>query len=474
MNCLEPLNYQKELQSIPFKEFRIWTDLLRAGYETFLVGGGVRDIILGAGPKDWDFATSATPDQIKEVFANHDFKVNLVGATFGVVIIDDIEVATFRGDIYFGGGDKDVEITYVDTIHEDLKRRDFTFNAMALDLQGNLIDPHLGYRDLTSYRPLVRFVGNANERINEDPNRILRAFRFATTLGAQLDAGTLLAVENNLDKVSLIAPERVRLELLKVLETTDNNPSLFWVLMHSTGVLEILFPEFIKSVGHDHGAYHPEDIWTHSMIAGDNVSKRFPLLRLAAFLHDVGKPRSYDPDGRSFHQHHTDGADIIREWMTNMKFSNDEIRYVVNLTLVHMDGTRGMTAKARRKLKNKLGRYDLHWRDYVRLRIADRSGNTARKPFTRSQIRDYIEIFSIEEVIPVTVQHLALKGGEIIEIFHLTPGPIVSKVQEELLEYVLEHGDEYNNLRYLVALASVILESNPDFELVESINKLKY
>ena len=205
------------------------------------------------------------------------------------------------------------------------------------------------------------------------------------------------------------------------------------------------------------------------MIAGNNVSKRFPLIRLAAFLHDVGKPRSYDPDGRSFYQHHTFSADIIREWMTALKFSNDEIKYVVNLALVHMDGTRGMTAKARRKLKNKLGRYELEWRDYVRLRIADRAGNTSRKRFTISQVRDYIEIFTIIEEIPVTVQHLNLKGGELIEIFNLTPGPLVSKVQGELLEHILEEGDEYNNLRYLVAFASVVLALDPDFDVVERI-----
>lgn len=467
------MNFSEELQRIPFKEFRIWTDLIKSGYETFLVGGGVRDIILGNPPKDWDFATNATPSQIREVFKDHGYKINLVGATFGVVIIDGIEVATFRGDRYFGGGDKDVEITYVDSILEDLKRRDFTFNAMALSLQGDLIDPHGGRKDLLNgRRPLVRFVGDANERIAEDPNRILRAFRFASTIGAVLAGETFKAVEGNLHKVALIAPERVRLELLKVLETSDH-PSYFWIQLRSTGVLEILFPEFLKTYGHDHGEYHREDIWTHSMIAGNHVSKKFPLIRLAAFLHDVGKPRSYDPDGRSFHQHHTHSADIIREWMTATKFSGEEIRYVVNLALVHMDGTRGMTAKARRKLKNKLGRYDLQWRDYVRLRIADRAANTSRKPFTLSQIRDYVEIFTIEENVPVTVQHLDLKGGEIIRIFNLTPGPIVSKVQEELLDHVLEEGEEYNNLRYLVALASVILGLDPDFDLVESIFEIK-
>lgn len=467
------MNFREKLNRIPFKEFRIWTDLIKAGFDTFLVGGGVRDIILDNTPKDWDFATSATPSQIREVFKGHGFKINLVGATFGVVIIDDIEVATFRGDKYFGGGDKDVEITYVDSIEEDLKRRDFTFNALALSLNGDLIDPHNGFRDLTDgRRPLVRFVGDADKRIDEDPNRIFRALRFATTLGAQLTSDTIKAIERNLIRVGLVAPERIRLELLKVLETADN-PSYFWVLLNSTGILEDIFPEFTKTVGHDHGEHHSEDVWTHSLIAGDRVSKRFPLIRLAAFLHDVGKPRSYDPDGRTFYQHHTHSADIIREWMTALTFSNDEIRYVVNLVLVHMDGNRGMTAKARRKLKNKLGRYDLQWRDYVRLRIADRAGNTARKVFSLGEIKDYVEIFTIEEEIPVTVQHLDLKGGEIIRIFNLTPGPIVSKVQEELLNHILEEGEEYNSLRYLVAFASDILDIDPDLNVVESIFEKK-
>ena len=455
------MNFKEQLQSIPFNEFRIWLEIRNAGFDTYLVGGAVRDIVLGKRPNDWDFATNASPSQIKDVFSGmKEFSIKLVGEAFGVTLVNGIEVATFRGDRYFGGGDKDVEITYVDTIEEDLERRDFTFNAMALDIFGNLIDPFDGVGALgieSGRMPIVRFVGNAVDRINEDPNRILRAFRFTTTLDGRLAGTSYDAITNNLHLVGLIAPERIRLEVLKVLSTAKDHPSFFWNLMLSSGVLKIIFPEFVKSAGHDHGEYHSEDVWTHALTVGDSVSKEYPLIRLAALLHDVGKPRSYDPVERSFYQHHTHSADIIREWMTAMKFTGDEIRYVVNLALVHMDGTRGMSMKARRKLKNKLGRYNLHWRDYVRLRIADRAGNLSRKPFTFSEIRDYVDIFTIEEEVPINVNHLALKGGDLIKIFNLTPGPIVGILQRELLDFVIDNGEEFNDPENIKALSEVIL-----------------
>lgn len=449
------MNYYQQLQRIPFNEFRVWNDLLSAGYETYLVGGAVRDIVLGKQPKDWDFATAATPDQIKEVFNRSDFKVDLVGATFGVVIVNGIEVATFRGDKYHGGGDKDVTITYVDSIAEDLKRRDFTFNAMALSMNGKLFDPHNGLQDLNNNE--VKFVGDPNERIKEDPNRIFRALRFAAVMIASIEENSFFAIKNNAHLVKTVAPERIRLEILKVLSDAKV-PSYFWYLALRADILDIIFPELAATYGHDHGNYHNEDIWTHSMVAGDHVHKKFPLLRLAALLHDIGKVPAYNPEDGSFHDHQKLSADVIREWMTAMKFTVEETRFVVNLALAHMDGTRFMTAKARRRLKNKLGRYGLDWREWLRVRIADRAGNLKRPNFRISDIKQYINHFVIEEEVPFNVNSLALKGGEIIDAFDLKPGPLVGEIQRELLEFVLENGVEFNNKENLLTLADGFLK----------------
>lgn len=463
------MNFTAELNIfLPQAERIVWERLLNAGFPTYLVGGSVRDIVLNKTPMDFDLATKATPEEIKNLFRDKEWKVDLVGAVFGVTLVNNIEVATFRGDNYYGG-DKDVDIHYVGTIEEDLARRDFTFNAMAIDIYGNLIDPYNGVFDLLNvnsktcnHEPILRFVGNAGARIHEDPNRVFRAFRFCAVLNAQLDDESYHAIIDNVHLTSQVSPERVRLEILKTLSTSVD-PTAFWTYMWITGVMDIFFPEMSATVGHDHGEYHDEDIWEHSLIACSSVSKRFPLIRLAAFVHDVGKVPAYNPEERSFYQHHTFSADIVRNWMTLMTFSKEEIRFVVNLVLIHMDGTRNMSPKARRRLKNKLGRYELHWRDYVRLRIADRAGNKKKRPFSITDIKCYIRHFTEVEEVPITVNHLALKGGDIIKIFRLQPGPQIGMLQRKLLDIVLEEGEHINNIANLVQITSALLYKNADY-----------
>jgi putative nucleotidyltransferase with HDIG domain len=447
------MNYYTEaITDIPMNEMEIWNILLDAGYETYLVGGAVRDILLDESPKDYDFATKATPAEIEKVFKGSDFKLDYVGANFGVMIVNGVEVATFRGDRYFGGGDKDVEITYVDTIEEDLSRRDFTINAMALDIKGNLIDPFWGEDDLLGHVcPMISFVGNPEDRINEDPNRMLRAFRFASRLNGELWFDDFDAIVDLVEegKFELIAPERIRLEIIKTLESTKNT-SMFWEFLRASGILKIIFPEMEDGFGHDHGNHHSEDVWTHNMLAGDHIETSNPLLKFAGYLHDIGKPSSYDSENGTFYEHHKLGADIIRRRLTDLKFANHEIRYIVNLVLIHMDGTRGMSDKARRRFKNKLNRYDLHWNDYLAIRIADRHANLSRPDFTDDQIQDYVNMFTMEEKVPFSVNDLAVSGGDIIRIFDLEPGPIVGQIQRSMLEFVLDHGENFNKVNELV------------------------
>ena len=459
------------LNKLPRKEATIWKALELAGFQTYLVGGAVRDILLGETPKDFDIATKATPAHIANVFVDSEFKLDYVGASFGVMLVSGVEVATFRGDRYFGGGDKDVEITYVDTIEEDLSRRDFTINAMAMSSDGKLIDPFHGERDLAKFdHPVIRYVGNANDRINEDPNRILRAFRFAARFDGEFYTGTFDVLHKNADKVDMIAPERIRLEIMKTMESIEK-ASKFWELLRMSGVLQKIFPEMVDGFEHDHGDHHSEDVWTHNMLAGDFIEISHPLLKLAAYLHDIGKPASYDSDNGTFYEHHMMGADIIRERLTALKFSNDEIRFVVNLVLIHMDGTRGMTNKARRRLKNKLDRYDLDWEDYLAIRIADRHANLTRLDFNIAQIADYVEMFTMKESVPVDVTSLVLSGGQIINLFNLTPSPLIGKIQRELLKLVIENGDQFNTVKALVDHIMDVFDIEPDFRKVQKLTK---
>jgi tRNA nucleotidyltransferase/poly(A) polymerase len=447
--------YKEGISIIPEVEMSIWNALIDAGYDTYLVGGAVRDILLGKYPDDYDFATQATPEEIEKVFSSitdKNYKLDFVGESFGVMIVNGVEVATFRGDRYFGGGDKDVEITYVNTIEEDLSRRDFTINAMALDIQGNLIDPFWGEDDLLSHNsPMITFVGNPEDRINEDPNRMLRAFRFASRLNGTIGTYDFDCIVESVErgKFDLVSPERIRMEIIKTLDRAEK-ASTFWEYLRISGILNIILPELADCFEHDHGNHHTEDVWTHNMLTGDYITFGNPLLRLAAFLHDVGKPAAYDPVKRTFYEHHIKSAEIVRRRLTDMKFSNNEIRYVVNLVLIHMDGTRGMSGKARRRLKNKLERYGLHWAEYLAIRVADRHANLSRPDFTDEQVQDYIDMFTIEEEVPFSVHDLALSGGDIIRIFGLEPGPIVGEIQRSMLEFVLDHGENFNKVNELV------------------------
>jgi putative nucleotidyltransferase with HDIG domain len=377
--------------------------------------------------------------------------------------VDGIEVATFRVDHSFGSA-KDTEVEFTSNIFEDLARRDFTMNAMALDIHGEIIDPFDGQHDIKN--EVIKFVGHGDLRIAEDANRMIRACRFCS-LGFELETHTRDAIIHavNTGAVKKIAPERIRAEIMKAM--TMHKPSLFWKALLETGILKEIFPELVDAYGHDHGNHHEEDVWTHLMIAGDRVSPKFPLTRLAAYLHDVGKPASFDENTGSFHEHQHFGADITRNRLTALKFSNEEIRHIVNLVLIHMDGTRNMSAKAVRRLKKKLHAYGLDWHDYVRVRIGDRAGNIDRPDFTLSEIKAYVNHFISEEEIPFTAHSLAVSGAEIIQHFGIEPGPLVGRIQREMLKYVLDEGPEVNTKDTLLQYIEEVIYSLETRDVVD-------
>lgn len=426
--------------TIPKKEKKIWNALTNAGYDTYLVGGAVRDYISGKTPSDFDFSTVAKPYEIAEVMKTAGFKnIDYVGASFGVVIIDGVEIATFRTDNYSGFDCKNVDIRFADNIEDDLSRRDFTINAMAMSSDGNIIDPHGGIDDIKNDIPVIRFVGDPKDRIKEDPNRIIRGVRFASYLGGVIGSTDYYYMKQYVSKYGIqhIAPERIRLEIMKVMETCQY-ASTFWEYLYGVGILEHIFPELVDSVNHPHGNHHVEYVWDHAMIAGDSVSCKYPLVKLAAYMHDIGKPASYDPENHTFIDHQKIGATILRKRLESLKFSNDEIRKVVNLVLIHMDGTRGMKKKAARRLKTKLNKYGLDWHEWLRVRIADRKANMAKRNFSISDLRDYVDRIESCEDVPFSIHHLELKGGEIIKEFGIKEGPLVGELQKVLFDAVVD------------------------------------
>jgi tRNA nucleotidyltransferase/poly(A) polymerase len=251
--------------------------LVNNGFECFIVGGAVRDYFLGKQPKDTDFATNATPNQVAALFK--DKKVSTNGKTFKVVMVDEIEVATYRKDRQnelFSA--KHCKPVYAKTIEEDLSRRDLTINAMAINIRdGVLIDLFNGKQDLE--KGIIRFVGDPLERIKEDPNRIVRACRFLAKLEGSFEKETLKVLQNYSHYIKdYVAPERIRIEILKTMAL--ETPSLFFSALHLIGALRYIFPEMDDCFDHQHGKYHPETISEHLMLTGDIISPRFPLLRL--------------------------------------------------------------------------------------------------------------------------------------------------------------------------------------------------
>jgi len=447
------------LDRIPNNEKEIWTRLENAGFPTFLVGGAVRDSLLNKVPSDFDFSTKATPDEIIALFS--DKKVNLVGKSFGVVLVDGIEIATFRGDKNFGVGDKNVEITFVDTIEEDLSRRDFTVNAMAVSFEGKVIDPHDGILDITN--KILRFVGDAKIRIFEDPNRIIRLARFAAKLeGFAIEANAVHEILAFKNPLVFIAPERIRLEILKAMDTIK--PSRFFFWLKEFGILGAIFPELAASWKHTGGNHHPETVWEHFTLAGDSISPRFPIIRLAGFLHDIGKPTAFKKNGNGkFSGHDKIGEEIARQRLSALRFTNEEIDTIANLIGTHMTLLLDLSDKAKRKLFKKFADRNVQWREFLRVRIADQKANLGvhKKPFGIGYIRDAIRVFTedFNTDLPLNIHGLAVSGGEIIKEFGIKPGPIVGKIQKSLLAFVIDKGEEFNTSDVLFGEAWTILHN---------------
>jgi len=410
-------------------------------FDTYIVGGCVRDKILGIDPYDFDIVTKARPDQIIELFK--DRNVKQVGKSFGVILVDDYEVATFRLDNY---ENDNLEIIFAETLEEDLARRDLTINAIAFDERtGLLIDEHGGREDC--HNRIIKFVGDPWERINQDPCRILRACRFLAKIDGTFDIKTDLALKDTvyMGFMDRIAPERIRLEILKAMEIS--NASKFFTALHEIGALKFILPSLDSCWNHEHGNHHVENVWDHCMFVGDAISTNDPILKLTGYLHDCGKPETFDSETKQFLRHEIAGKILTKTELDKLKFSSKEVERVSALVRSHMYSTLKMSPKAIRKLLKKFNERNVNVEDFMRLRMADRKGNIGRAPFKLfewiTMYKQFIDPVNIET--PFSAHDLALSGGQIINEFELEPGPQISKIQKLLLDYVIENGSESND-----------------------------
>ena len=426
------------LKKVPAEVREVVAALHAAGKQAYLVGGCVRDLLAGLDAVDYDVATDATPEEVQRLFR----RTAPTGIKHGTVTVlgaeAGYEVTTFRQDGKYGDARHPDDVTYAKSIEEDLSRRDFTFNALAYDpAEDKLVDLFGGVDDFE--RGVVRAVGDAEERFREDGLRPLRAVRLAARFGFEVDAETLEAVPEVLDRVRMVAAERVRDEFVKMLATAAK-PSYGLDLMRETGLLELFIPELLEGYAVTQNEFHAYDVYTHALYSCDAAPANKPLVRLAALLHDVGKPRTrVVREGRvTFYNHQAVSRRMARHIMNRLRFSRKERDHVLHLIYYHMFGyTPSWTDAAVRRLIRKVGRENIA--DLFDLRIADWFGNGTNYGFPaylRALERRVNDAIAREEAF--TEKDLAVDGNDVMGELGIRPGPEVGKVLSYLLERVLE------------------------------------
>ena len=409
---------------------RITRALQDAGFETWTVGGAVRDALAGRTPGDWDLTTAARPRDVQRIF-RRTVPVGVAHGTVGVLGRDGrmYEVTTFRRDVETDG--RHAVVHFSDTVEEDLQRRDFTINAVAWHpLTRELRDPHGGVPDLRD--GVLRTVGDPRERFREDRLRVLRALRFAARFGLRIDAATWAAARASAPELPKLSAERVREELLKALREVER-PSAALRLYEGCGALATLYPELQACVGVPDGE---ADVWSHLLHTADALPRRRAALRLPALLHDAGKPRTAE---QGFADHAAAGAALAFGLLRRLKFSNAETDRVVHLVAQHsgVPSSGAPEAELRRWLRLVGADYV---RDVLRLRVADvrARGVPESDPRLRETAALRRRVGRMLASAPVlTIGDLAIGGAELRQI-GIPAGPLMGEILRDLLERVTD------------------------------------
>lgn len=477
--------------------------LIKEGYKAYLVAGAIRDTLLELEPHDYDIATDALPDELIKLFP----KSIAVGAQFGTVVAVQqdsngenftVEVTTLRNEEDYLQGRWPSKVTFVRNLEEDLQRRDFTINALALDMgekgiaylehsmveteyvmthrhsfEFTLLDYYNGQEDLA--KKVIRTVGDPIARFTEDGLRPYRACRFASQLGFTIEKQTFEAIQKCLNVSALVSVERVREEFMKLLLKSPK-PSVGIDLLKDSGLLNLFFPELVATVGVKQEIGHSFDVYTHLLrtvdLAPDNV-------KLAALFHDIAKPKTSTNDGH-FYGHDQAGADMTEEIMKRLRFSNAEIKEVSNLVRWHMfyypyneaelantpsnnpqediKEVKFWSDGAVRRFIRRVGLENIE--NLFALRIADATSEPVSmwSPEEITALQARISTV-LEEDNALKLSDLAIKGQDIMQAFSLQPSPILGKTLNYLLEQVVENPN-LNGKEELLALAKAFIEQN--------------
>ncbi len=430
------------------------------GHELWLVGGALRDRLLGLEENgDLDYTTSALPDEVEQIGRALGLNLVTVGKRFGTIGIQVDgrwwEVTTFRGDSY-EAGDRWPDVTFGASIEEDLARRDFTVNALAEDTRtGRLLDLYGGETDLRAR--VIRAVGDPVTRYREDPLRILRGLRFASQLDFEIEDATLAGMAETADLLLTLSQERVTAELDRLL--AGNAAARALRLLHSTGALARILPELLPAVGCEQNSYHRFDVWDHTVatVAAIDLDANPRIRRWAALLHDLGKPavRHRKKNGEwGFYKHETAGAELAAALLARLKLNHRDAAAIVLLIRRHMDRPNVDDARSVRRFLKRLG--DL-WPDSLALKRADNASHT---------YDDSEYLGALEQACATIVERDAtllraespLDGNELVSIFHREPGPWIRQVKDRLSAGVLEGDLDPGDREGALVLARKILE----------------
>ena len=445
------------------------------GFEAYLVGGCVRDLLLGREPKDWDITTPALPEEIvklypKTVYENEFGTVMVVHEGEEDEKLKTVEITPYRTESTYSDNRRPDDVSFSNDIHLDLQRRDFTINAFAYDpFKETFIDDYKGQEDLQN--KIIRTVGDPIGRFSEDALRMLRALRLSVELGCTLSHETLEGVIHSRELLKNISWERKRDEFTKIIMSPD--PVLGVGLLKQLGLLPFIVPELEEGIGCEQKGEHIYDVFEHLLHAlGHAAEKNWPLhIRLAALFHDIGKPRTRRWDGTkaggkgkyTFYGHEVVGAKMTEKILERLRYPKDVSQIIVKLVRFHMffSDTETITLSAVRRTIENIGKDNI-W-DLMQIRECDRVG--MKKKEAPYRLRKYHAM--IEEALrdPISVSQLKIDGTYMIETLHMKPGPRMGWMLHALLEEVLEK-PELNTVEYLSARV-LELETLSDRELRE-------
>ncbi|MBI2597275.1 HDIG domain-containing protein [Candidatus Daviesbacteria bacterium] len=453
---------------LPIKVKNIMNQFIQKGFQIYIVGGAIRDLLMGKNIKDWDFTTDASPEQILKIFPEG-FYDNKFG-TVGLLVNKEIfEITTMRKEGIYKDFRHPIKVSWTNKVEEDLARRDFTINAIALGtpskhlpvkdmktpsthLEGEtlgIIDPFQGEPDIKNR--IIRAVGNPDLRFQEDALRLIRAIRIATQLEFEIEKATKNAIVQNVTLINNIANERIRDELFKILASDNSYQGI--TLLREVGLLQIILPELEKCFGIiQQGSKHARiyDIGEHSLLTLRYTPSKNPLVRLSALLHDIGKPKTYqvtDDGNATFYNHDVMGGNLVLKIAKKFNLPKKQSDKLFKLIRFHMfTVSEYQTDSAIRRFIRNVGLENID--DMMALRIGDRLGGGTQKETSWRMEKFQQRIKQVMQK-PFSVTDLKVDGNDVMQILKINPCPKVGEILQELFEEVLKD-DSKNNRDYLL------------------------